>query len=182
MCSVVNSVTIPYIDFGRSLHLPEEMQRKINRDTMLALSPTVSSSSSRHQYSPNDQSCPTPLYLHKQCRKFARAIQSRHSLILPEINLTPLAWRVISSLGGSPTTYSQVTRLMALVDVNTFLCATDVVIRTRLRRGRTMETEDKKETYERTTRYDDVWLPELSVAATFVVVMKMAYGLDGRER
>ena len=40
--SLVNSISIPYIDFGRSTHLPEEMQRKINRDTMLALAPTVS--------------------------------------------------------------------------------------------------------------------------------------------
>lgn len=71
---------------------------------------------------------------------------------------------------------------MALVDVNTFLCATDLVTRTRARRGRTMGAEEKRETYERTTRYEDVWLPELSVAAAWVVIMKMAYGLDGRER
>jgi len=41
MTSLINSTTLPYIDFGRSSYLPEEMQRKINRDTMLALSPTV---------------------------------------------------------------------------------------------------------------------------------------------
>jgi RNA polymerase I-specific transcription initiation factor RRN7 len=106
----------------------------------------------------------------------------RYNLILPEINLPPLAWRIISSLGGSPTTYAQVTRLMALVDVNTYLCATDLVTRTRSRRGRTMGSEEKVETYQRTTRYDDVVLPELNVAAAWVVIMKMAYGLDGRER
>ena len=128
------------------------------------------------------QRCPTPLFLHSQCQKLARALTSRFSLNLPEINLPPLAWRVISTLGGTPTTYAQVTRLMALVDVNTFLCATDLVKRTRIRRGRTMGTEEKMETYELPTRYDDVVLPELSVVAAWVVIMKLAYGLDGQER
>ena len=45
-----------------------------------------------------------------------------------------------------------------------------------------MGTEEKMETYELPTRYDDVVLPELSVVAAWVVIMKLAYGLDGRER
>lgn len=32
------------------------------------------------------------------------------------------------------------------------------------------------------TRMSDVFMPELSVAAAWVIVMKLAYGLDGRPR
>jgi len=36
--------------------------------------------------------------------------------------------------------------------------------------------------YERTRWNQDVIMPELSVVAAWVVVMKLAYGLDGRDR
>ena len=36
--------------------------------------------------------------------------------------------------------------------------------------------------YERTRRNQDVIMPELSVVAAWIVVMKLAYGLDGRNR
>lgn len=38
------------------------------------------------------------------------------------------------------------------------------------------------EGYERTSKYQDVILPELSVVAAWVMVMKMAYGLDEQPR
>ena len=36
--------------------------------------------------------------------------------------------------------------------------------------------------YERTRWNQDVIMPELSVVAAWIVVMKLAYGLDGRDR
>jgi RNA polymerase I-specific transcription initiation factor RRN7 len=36
--------------------------------------------------------------------------------------------------------------------------------------------------YERTRRNQDVFMPELSIVGAWVVVMKLAYGLDGRDR
>lgn len=36
--------------------------------------------------------------------------------------------------------------------------------------------------YERTRGNQDVIMPELSVVAAWIVVMKLAYGLDGRDR
>jgi len=36
--------------------------------------------------------------------------------------------------------------------------------------------------YERTRWNQDVIMPELSVVAAWIVVMKLAYGLDGRNR
>ena len=40
----------------------------------------------------------------------------------------------------------------------------------------------KEVTYERTKRNQDIIMPELSVAAAWVVIMKLAYGLDERDR
>lgn len=37
-------------------------------------------------------------------------------------------------------------------------------------------------TYERTRRNQDVMMPELNVVAAWIVVVKLAYGLDGRDR
>ena len=90
------------------------------------------------------------------------------------------------------TTYAQVTRLLALLDTNTSLRDSNVKMHTRKAKSRgeprssypasnpvvDVETVD----YERTTKYQDVLLPELSVAAAWVMVLKMAHGLDGRPR
>lgn len=99
--------------------------------------------------------------------------------------MPPLAWKVISSLGGTPTTYAQTVRLLALIDVNMTLNDTQVNKWTRKRRGRPssgISVDGEFVDYDKTARYDDVWLPELAVAAAWVVVMKVAYGLDGSLR
>jgi RNA polymerase I-specific transcription initiation factor RRN7 len=77
------------------------------------------------------------------------------------------------------------------LNVNLKLLDDEVAKHTRkARRGRrsTVNSEDeaqgteKEVTYERTRRNQDVILPEVSVAAAWVVVMKLAYGLDGEDR
>jgi hypothetical protein len=52
------------------------------------------------------------------------------------------------------------------------------------RRGRlpTAGNDEKEVEYERTKRNQDILMPELLVAAAWVVVMKLAYGLDERDR
>lgn len=82
-------------------------------------------------------------------------------------------------------TYHQLHRLLALLDVNLNLTETDFGTYTRkARRGR--KGDDSSSAREirltRTKRNNDVILPELSIVAAWVMVMKMAYGLDGRPR
>ena len=69
-------------------------------------------------------------------------------------------------------------RLMALLDINTALLHTDTISFSRRRPG----ASEKKLLVERTRRYDDIILPELSVVCAWVIVMKMVYGLDGVTR
>lgn len=58
----------------------------------------------------------------------------------------------------------------------------DIVRHSRKSR-KTPNVMDKGEvTYERTRRNQDVFMPELSIAGAWVVVMKLAYGLDGKDR
>jgi RNA polymerase I-specific transcription initiation factor RRN7 len=48
--------------------------------------------------------------------------------------------------------------------------------------GKRRNSESEATTHEMTARQQDIHMPELSVAAAWVVVMKLAYGLDGKER
>lgn len=161
------------------------MRKHVDRTTMIALSPTVSRESIADRSSADTQRCLSPMVLHAHCRKFARYLQLQHQISIPEINLPPVGWRVVSKLGGTPTIYDQTLRLLALADTNMSLHDSDTKIVKYSRNGFDgAELDQGLGSWRRvkTTRKEDVWLPEVSVAAAWVVVMKMAYGLDGRER
>jgi RNA polymerase I-specific transcription initiation factor RRN7 len=83
--------------------------------------------------------------------------------------------------------YQQVHRILRILNINLGLLDEVVVKHTRkARRPKSGlgagEMEMGLVGYERTRRNQDVIMPELSVVAAWVVVMKLAYGLDGRER
>lgn len=84
--------------------------------------------------------------------------------------------------------YHQVHRLLALLDVNLTLVDSAVTTHSRkARRGRQQSANDTTSLlqdikYERTQRNQDTHLPEVSVAAGWVIVMKLAYGLDANKR
>lgn len=68
-------------------------------------------------------------------------------------------------------TYDQVLALLGMVKANLSIVATEFT--TAMRRS----TE-----YDRAKKQYDVIMPEMSIAAAWVIVMKLAYGLDGTER
>jgi RNA polymerase I-specific transcription initiation factor RRN7 len=78
--------------------------------------------------------------------------------------------------------------VLSILNVNLGLLDQVVVKHTRkARRPGTQSTSDVSTgigevEYERTRRNQDVYMPELSVVAAWIVVMKLAYGLDGRDR
>jgi RNA polymerase I-specific transcription initiation factor RRN7 len=80
------------------------------------------------------------------------------------------------------TTYQQVHRVLRLLNVNLGLLDEDIVRHSRKARKSINGVEKGEVTYERTRRNQDVFMPELSVVGAWVVVMKLAYGLDGRDR
>ena len=58
----------------------------------------------------------------------------------------------------------------------------DIVRHSRKARKTPNGVEKGEVTYERTRRNQDVFMPELSIVGAWVVVMKLAYGLDGKDR
>lgn len=84
--ALVNTLQIPYVDFAHTTLLPAEMVRHMNRDVRLSLRP---------------QRCPSPAWLFDLTRLFARTLQVYFGVRLPEVNLPPVAWHVVSELGGN---------------------------------------------------------------------------------
>ncbi|RXK35145.1 hypothetical protein M231_07593 [Tremella mesenterica] len=169
MESLVNMNRIPYLDFGRSTLISYEMRKHINRAVMLALCPGRS---------------PSPSTLFRRCKEFAQVLGRRFGLKLPECNISPLAWRLLSTVGGTPTMYSQVTHLLALLDINLFLDSPDLItVRRRSQRRASSPDADRSiNTYRRSARHHDAIMPEMVVMVAWIIVMKMTYGLDGQKR
>ncbi|WVQ98863.1 hypothetical protein IAU59_005994 [Kwoniella sp. CBS 9459] len=182
--NLVNQNEIPYIDFGHTTYIPAGMKKRMNRDVMIALSPLRS---------------PSPAMIHRSCRIFARILNRKHGIQVPETNVHPVAWRIISALGA--TTYAQVTKLMAILDLNMSLLEREVGtisrrIRSRLKLdpddsasgdevGNDVDVErveEKMQSYEKALLYLDVVAPEVAVVASWLIVTKMMYGLDGSPR
>jgi hypothetical protein len=71
---------------------------------------------------------------------------------------------------------------LRLLNVNLGLLDEDIVRHSRKARKSINGVEKGEVMYERTRRNQDVFMPELSIVGVWVVVMKLAYGLDGRDR
>jgi len=100
MGRMINDNKLPYLDFARTTFIPIEMFNRMNRDVRLALTPRVRIYLFWSIVA-NDQKSPAPLYLFEESRNFARMLNSHFGLTFPEINIPPISWRIISSLGGT---------------------------------------------------------------------------------
>ncbi|WVO21859.1 uncharacterized protein IAS62_003179 [Cryptococcus decagattii] len=225
---LISTMAIPFIDFGHTTYIPDEMKKHMNKDVMQALTPSRS---------------PNPVKIHDSCRLFARMLKRKYGVEIPPFNLYPVSWRIISCLGGNPTIHHMTIRLLRLMKINFRLITRHTALVTRPVRGRRLgddsisskkdgkrkwtgspgedqrvgerkgegkeklsdnefdddeleeeeeqEGEEKDrgkakgevwETYERTKMMYDELPPEVSIAAAWVIVMKMIYGLDGQPR
>ncbi|ODN89154.1 hypothetical protein L198_06473 [Cryptococcus wingfieldii CBS 7118] len=207
--SLVNSVQIPYVDFGHSTYIPENMKKRLNRSAVQALSPRRS---------------PSPSKIHDSCRIFARILYRKYGVHVPLFNFHPVSWSIASSLGGTQAhlcpamMHALLLRLMDLISVPFHLTTHDLSTITRKPRAQssyksrskakpktkkkprpTADDEDgdsnqedaprdeqeegpRWEKYERTKRMYDELPPELSIVSAWVLLMKLVYGLDGRPR
>lgn len=82
---LVNTNQIPYIDFSQTTLVPAEMAKRMNRAVNSSLRP---------------QRSPVPEYLFESTRRFGRFLTT-FGQVIPEINLPPVAWHVVSQLGGN---------------------------------------------------------------------------------
>ncbi|KAJ7068357.1 hypothetical protein C8F01DRAFT_1117873 [Mycena amicta] len=154
LLALVQSYELPYLDPLRIL--PQNMVSHLTKYNAQALTP------------PN---APNSIHLHNVVSSLARRMHETYGILTPEANTAPILWRVVSQcFGGNPTLYKLVKRVAARLSlpltVHHSLAPT-------LRRVKDWDPESHK--------YDNI-APELALAATCVIVIKMVYGLDGKPR
>ncbi|OJT03792.1 RNA polymerase I-specific transcription initiation factor rrn7 [Trametes pubescens] len=149
----VESYELPYLDPLRLL--PESMTSHLRKHTVQALSP-------HHP--------PSPLYLHQLASRLARLMYSTYDIYTPEMNAAPILWKSVRCLHGNPLIYVLTKRLARLVSIPLTLhrSLAPALVRTKKR--------------DPTFHKQDSAVPEVALVSAVIVVMKMAYGLDGSPR
>ncbi|KIJ56802.1 hypothetical protein M422DRAFT_149542 [Sphaerobolus stellatus SS14] len=150
---VIEAYKLPYLEAAR--WLPPEMKRHLARETMRMLSPHFA---------------PTVLGLHELTSRLARLCWTRYGIHTPEVNAAPVLWRTVRAFGGTATLYGltkTVARELSLaLTLHPILAPALVAKRSR---------DPKRH------RGDNV-PAELGLVGTVIVVLKLIYGMDGRER
>lgn len=144
---------LPYLDPVRLL--PINLTLHLTRHTTQMLSP---------------HHTPGTLFLHSLASRLTKVMYSSHGIITPELNAAPILWRTVRCLGGAPTLYKYTKRLAHILSLPLTLhhsLAPD------LKQSNKRDPDSHK--------FDNV-PPELAFLATSIVILKMAYGLDGKTR
>ncbi|EJF61215.1 hypothetical protein DICSQDRAFT_61315 [Dichomitus squalens LYAD-421 SS1] len=150
---IIESYDLPYLDALRLV--PEAMLRHLRKQTAQALSPFYP---------------PSTLYLHNLSSRLSKLMYSTYDVYTPEMNAAPILWKAVRSLQGTPTLYVLTKRLARLVSIPLTL-------------HRTLAPALKctKKRDPGFHKHDNA-VPEVSLIATVIVVMKMVYGMDGQLR
>ncbi|THH19848.1 hypothetical protein EW146_g1408 [Bondarzewia mesenterica] len=150
---LIEAHDLPYLEPIR--HLPPEMMRHLTKHKYHQLTPPYA---------------PTPLFLQVLSSRLARRMLASRGIYTPELNAAPILWRAVRAMGGTPVLYS-LTKIVARV-LNLPLTLHHTLA-PGLLKIRKRDPESHK--------YDDV-PPEVALAASVIVVLKMVYGLDGKAR
>ncbi|TFY55318.1 hypothetical protein EVJ58_g8323 [Rhodofomes roseus] len=150
---LVEGYDLPYLDPVRLL--PESLTTHLTKHTKSALSP---------------EHAPSVILLHGLASRLAKLMYSTHQVQTPEMNAAPTLWRAVRALCGTPTLYVLTKKVARVLSVPLTL-------------HRTLSAP-----LERVKKKDPTWhkfdnaVPEVSLIATVIVVLKMVYGLDGKPR
>ncbi|KZT12475.1 uncharacterized protein LAESUDRAFT_733156 [Laetiporus sulphureus 93-53] len=150
---LIETYELPYLEARRLL--PASLTSHLTKHTAGALSP----------FHP-----PTPSKLHALTSKLAKLMFSRYSVYTPEMNALPMLWRAVRALCGTPTLY-QLSKQMAKA----------LSVPLVLNRPLFAHSANESHTERQWQKYDDA-IKEVSLIAVVIVVLKLVYGLDGRER
>ncbi|KAG2348989.1 hypothetical protein BDR05DRAFT_902854 [Suillus weaverae] len=151
---VIESYELPYLDFLRLL--PSDMTCHLTKHAVRALSPHFP---------------PSTLYIHRLASRLAKLMYANYGVFTPELNASPVLWRVVQQcLGSTPTLYRLAKRLGHILSLPLTLHHSLSPTLHRIAPG-------DPEIHI----YDNV-PPELALVATAIVVLKLVYGLDGKLR
>ncbi|KAF9076732.1 hypothetical protein BDP27DRAFT_1283456 [Rhodocollybia butyracea] len=141
---------LPYLDPVRLL--PKDMVLHLTKHNVQALSPSHA---------------PKPLTLHALTSRLAKQLYNSYMILTPEANVTPLLWRIIQGMGGTPMLYAMTKRL-----------AQRLSLPLALHQSLVPKLQAKSPQMHKS---DNVPI-EVSLLAAVIVVLKMVYGLDGERR
>ncbi|KAI1795209.1 hypothetical protein LXA43DRAFT_882600 [Ganoderma leucocontextum] len=150
---LIESYDLPYLDDLRLLQ--ESMTRNLRKQTAQALSP---------------YHAPSTLHIHGLASRLAKLIYATYDVYTPEMNAAPILWKAVCNLQGTPTLYVLAKKLARLVSIPLTLHR---VLVPALKRAKKNDPAFHKH---------DSAVPEVSLVATVIVVMKMVYGMDGKSR
>ncbi|KAG2156140.1 hypothetical protein DEU56DRAFT_765734 [Suillus clintonianus] len=151
---ITESYELPYLDSLRLL--PSDMTCHLTKHAVRALSP---------RFPPNT------LYLHRLASRLAKLMYANYGVFTPELNASPVLWRVVQQcLGSTPTLYRLAKRLGHILSLPLTLHHS---LSSTLHRVAPGDPGSHL--------YDNV-PPELALVATAIVVLKLVYGLDGKPR
>ncbi|KAF9446946.1 hypothetical protein P691DRAFT_803239 [Macrolepiota fuliginosa MF-IS2] len=153
LARIIESYELPYLDPIRLF--PTSVVAHLTKHSTQALSP---------------QRAPSTLSVHKLSARLARRLNSAYGVFTPECNAAPLLWRLTECMGGTPTLYALAKRAAYILKLPLTLHS---ILAPGLRRIKTKDPERHK--------YDNV-PPEVALMATIIIIVKMAYGLDGKPR
>ncbi|KAH9951607.1 hypothetical protein B0H21DRAFT_775794 [Amylocystis lapponica] len=150
---LIEAYKLPYLDTIRSM--PATLTTHLTKHTAHALSPHYA---------------PTPLHLHRLASRLARLMNSSYGIFTPELNAAPILWRAVRGLCGTPTLYMLAKRVARVLSIPLTLHRS---LAPGLKRTRKNDPDWHK--------YDNA-VPEVALAASAIIVLKMVYGLDGKVR
>ncbi|KAI0939982.1 hypothetical protein AcV5_001212 [Taiwanofungus camphoratus] len=150
---LIEAYELPYLDPIRLL--PASLTAHLTKHTAQALSP---------------HHAPTPLHLHRLASRLAKLMYASYAVYTPEMNAAPVLWRAVCGLYGTPTLYILTKKVARVISIPLMLHNS---VASPLPRAKQRDPVGHK--------YDNA-VPEVSLLATVIVVLKMVYGLDGRAR
>ncbi|CCM01610.1 uncharacterized protein FIBRA_03670 [Fibroporia radiculosa] len=146
---LIEEYKLQYLDPVR--FLPWSLASHLTKHTVHALSP---------------HHAPTVLHLHGLTSRLAKLMYLTYDVHTPEMNSPPTLWRAVRSLCGTPTLYA-LTKKVARIASIPFT----------LHRALTSPLKHEKKRDPTWHKFDSI-VPEVSLIASVIVVMKLVYGLD----
>ncbi|EMD40759.1 hypothetical protein CERSUDRAFT_130984 [Gelatoporia subvermispora B] len=149
---LIEAYELPYLESIRLL--PHTLTLHLTKSTRRALSPYYA---------------PTPLQLHRLTSRLARLVYSQYGVFTPEMNAAPVLWRAVRSVCGTPVIYAMSKKIARIVSLPLTLHHSLAPL-PRVKKG------------------DPGWhkfdnaIPEASLIAVVIIVLKLVYGLDGKIR
>ncbi|KAG8929496.1 hypothetical protein FRC02_005510 [Tulasnella sp. 418] len=151
--SLINQYRLPYLEPTHLL--PSSLTKHLTETTLLALSP---------------QHAPSAVVIHSLTSRLAKLIKQRYNIHTPEFNTAPVLWRAVRAFNGSALLYSLSKTIGGIVSLT-------------LNVNRSLAPPlPRQKGYDPTYHIGDNAPPELSLIACVCLVLKMIYGLDGRDQ